>query len=177
MAKKPAAKSSASPASAATRFTDTKRVQDLIALMAENGLTEIELVEGAAKIVLRRGTFSNTSGAPAVHHAPHPASLHHAAPVAAPHAPSTPSAPAEDANLIAIKSPMVGTFYSAPNPESDPYVSVGTNVDEKSVVCIIEAMKVFNEIHAEVRGTVTKVLVSNGQAVEFGQPLFMVKPG
>jgi len=71
---------------------------------------------------------------------------------------------------------MVGTFYSAPNPESDAYVNVGKTVDEKTVVCIIEAMKVFNEIHAEVSGTVTKVLVSNGQAVEYGQPLFMVRP-
>jgi len=72
---------------------------------------------------------------------------------------------------------MVGTFYSAPSPDAPAFISVGSAVDEKTVVCIIEAMKHFNEIHAEVRGTVTKVLISNGQVVEFGQPLFMVKPG
>lgn len=162
--------SAASPALPAS-FTDTRRVKDLIALMEANGLTEIELVEDKAKIVLRRGTFSASSGAPAGQHASHPAPVHPAA-----LAPSAPAAPAEDTSLIPIKSPMVGTFYSAPNPESDPYMSIGTSVDEKSLVCIIEAMKVFNEIHAEVRGTVVKILVNNGQAVEFGQPMFMVKP-
>ena len=168
MAKKPIVKPTAGTAS----FTDTKRVKDLIALMAENGLTEIELVEDKAKIVLRRGTFSGTavaaSHAPIVHHAP---AAHVATAPAA-----TPAAPAEDTTLVAIKSPMVGTFYTAANPESDPYVSIGSNVDAKSVVCIIEAMKVFNEIHAELSGTIVKMLVSNGQTVEFGQPLFMVKP-
>ena len=157
--------SSTAPAS----FTDTRRVKDLIALMAENGLSEIELVEDKAKIVLRRGSYSGVAAAPMTHHAP----VMHAAPSPA----AAPAAPAEDTSLVAIKSPMVGTFYTAPNPESDPYVAIGTPVDVKSVVCIIEAMKVFNEIHAEVSGTVVKLLVNNGQAVEFGQPLFMVKPG
>jgi acetyl-CoA carboxylase biotin carboxyl carrier protein len=176
MAKK---SSSSSSSSEGGSFTDTKRVKELVALMADNGLTEIELVEDKSRIVLRRGTVSGTSvvqTAP-VMHAP---IAHHPAPAAA-HAPAAPAAPsgaaAEDPNLIPIKSPMVGTFYSSPNPESDSYVSIGKTVDEKTVVCIIEAMKVFNEIHAEVRGTIAKVLVSNGQVVEFGQPLFLVKKG
>ena len=152
-------------------FTDTKRVKDLIALMAENGLTEIELVEDKSRIVLRRGTVSGGMAAAPSHYAP---PMH--APSHAP-APSTP-APAKntDDGLIAVKSPMVGTFYAAANPESDPFLSVGTEIQkDKTVVCIIEAMKVFNEIHADITGTVAKVLVSNGQVVEFGQPLFMVK--
>jgi acetyl-CoA carboxylase biotin carboxyl carrier protein len=176
------AKKTAPTGSAGGSFTDTKRVKELVALMADNGLTEIELVEDKSRIVLRRGTTSGGQAvgpmthAPVAHHpAPQPlppsaSSGHHAASPAS-------SAPAEDANVIPVKSPMVGTFYSSPNPESDPYVSIGKHVDEKTVVCIIEAMKVFNEIHAEVSGTVTKVLVSNGQVVEFGQPLFLVKKG
>jgi acetyl-CoA carboxylase biotin carboxyl carrier protein len=169
------AKKSSTPAGGAA-FTDTQRVEELVRLMAENGLTEIELVEDKSRIVLRRGTVSGSS-LPAGGQVSH---MHMSLAPAAPQAPASttaaPSAPKEDANLVPIKSPMVGTFYTAANPESDAYVSIGSNVDEKSVVCIIEAMKVFNEIHAEVRGTVVKLLVSNGQAVEYGQPLFMVKP-
>lgn len=171
--------SSSSSAQSGGSFTDTKRVQELVALMAEKGLTEIELVEDKSRIVLRRGTVSAGAGVGQavpmqmpVAHAPV------AAPVSqAPASPAAPAAPAEDANLVPIKSPMVGTFYSSPNPESEAYVSIGKTVDEKTIVCIIEAMKVFNEIEAQVRGTVAKMLVSNGQAVEFGQPLFLVKPG
>jgi acetyl-CoA carboxylase biotin carboxyl carrier protein len=82
-----------------------------------------------------------------------------------------------DEGLITIKSPMVGTFYSAANPDSDPYVSIGADVEkDKTVVCVIEAMKVFNEIHADATGTISRILVSNGQTVEYGQPLFLVKP-
>jgi acetyl-CoA carboxylase biotin carboxyl carrier protein len=151
-------------------FTDTKRVKDLIALMAENGLSEIELVEDKSRILLRRGISGGGGGA-----AMAPAPMAHApiqaqAPAAAPAA-----KPVEDDKTMPIKSPMVGTFYSAPSPDAAAYVAVGTSVDEKSVVCIIEAMKVFNPIHAEVRGTVVKVLVANGQVVEYGQPLFLVK--
>jgi len=156
-------------------FTDTKRVKELIKLMAENDLTEIELMEDKSKITLKRALPTATvisSGPPMMqpqHHAPAP--VHQA-----PAAPAAPAAPVEDEKLIAIKSPMVGTYYGAANPESPAYVSVGSSVGEDTVVCIIEAMKVFNEIRAEKSGTVAKVLVSNGQAVEFGQPLFMLRP-
>jgi acetyl-CoA carboxylase biotin carboxyl carrier protein len=165
MAKRPN-ETSARPAG----FTDTKRVKELVALMEANGLTEIELMEDKSRIVLRRGT---STAAPASHFAPAPAPLAHAAP-AAPQAPA--AKPAEDEKLLTIKSPMVGTYYAAPSPDAAPYVSVGSAVDDKAVVCIIEAMKVFNPIPAEVSGTIAKVLVTNGQVVEYGQPLFLVKP-
>jgi len=151
-------------------FTDTRRVKELVELMTEAGLTEMELAEGASRILLRKG-----GGVVAA-----PAAVAHVPVMPAP-APVTSPAPAksggEEAGLVAIKSPMVGTFYASPNPESDAFVTVGTDVEkEQSVVCIIEAMKVFNEIHADVSGTVVKILASNGQAVEYGQPLFMVRP-
>ena len=155
-------------------FTDTKRVKELIQLMAENELTEIELVEDKAKITLRRAGAVVPVAAP-VAYAP--------APVAAPAAASAPAAaapaaPAKDADagLVPIKSPMVGTFYTSANPDSDPFVQVGSNVTANSVVCIIEAMKVFNEIKAEASGTIAKILVQNGKPVEYGQPLFLIKP-
>ena len=81
-----------------------------------------------------------------------------------------------DSNLLKIESPMVGTFYAAPSPEEPPYVQVGDKVKEDSIVCIVEAMKLFNEIEAEVKGEIVEVLVENGQLVEYGQPLFLVKP-
>ena len=86
--------------------------------------------------------------------------------------PARRAAKSADEGLIEIKSPMVGTYYAAPNPDSDAYVSIGADVEkDKTVVCVIEAMKVFNEIHADATGSIVKILVSNGQAVEFGQPL------
>ncbi len=150
-------------------FTDTKRVRELIALMAENSLTEIELVEDKSKITLKRGGAYVPAAMPAP--MPHQAPAH-----ATPAAPSAPAAPAPEEKFTPIKSPMVGTFYSSANPESDAYVSIGSEVGAESVVCIIEAMKVFNEIRAEVSGTIVKILVQNGQAVEYNQPLFLVKP-
>jgi acetyl-CoA carboxylase biotin carboxyl carrier protein len=152
-------------------FTDTARVKGLIALMADNGLTEIELVEANSRILLRRGGTSAPAGAPAPVHYAAPA------PAAAPAAPAAaaPAAQPEE-KLLTIKSPMVGTYYAAPSPDAAPYVSIGSAVDDKSVVCIIEAMKVFNPIPSEVAGTIAKILVTNGQVVEYGQPLFLVKP-
>ncbi|HMD54254.1 MAG TPA: acetyl-CoA carboxylase biotin carboxyl carrier protein [Phycisphaerae bacterium] len=145
-------------------FTDNKRVKELIRLMNENGLSEIELVEDKASIRIKRELTAPVSAAALV---PQPA---------APAVPTAGKSAESDEGLITIKSPMVGTFYSAANPESDPYVKVGSVVEKNSVVCIIEAMKVFNEIHAEVSGVVAKILVNNGQAVEFNQPLFQVRP-
>lgn len=174
MAKKksPSASSTSRSTPSYSTFTDTRRVQDLIALMSDHGLSEIELAEGTSRIVLRRGapaaSHAATVHAPAVHAAPAPA------PTAVPTAPAKPAA--EDEKLLPIKSIMVGTFYAAPSPDAAPYVTVGTHVDEKTNVCIIEAMKVFNPIAAEVTGTIVKLLVSNGQTVEFGQPLFLVRP-
>jgi acetyl-CoA carboxylase biotin carboxyl carrier protein len=166
MAKKPTEKA------ASVRFTDTRRVKELIALMTENGLTEIELAEDKSRIVLRKGVVGATAGTPMVHAAPLPAAQHASAAPAA--VPATQAAPEEE--LIAIKSPMVGTYYAAPGPDAPAYASIGAAVDDKTVVCIIEAMKVFNPIPAGVNGTVVRILVANGQAVEFGQTMFLVKP-
>jgi acetyl-CoA carboxylase biotin carboxyl carrier protein len=105
-----------------------------------------------------------------------------AAPAALPppaaQAPEAPSAPAPQAStgLTAIKAPMVGTFYRSPSPEADPYVDIGSRVSPENVVCILEAMKVMNEIKAEISGEIVKVCVQNGEAVEYDQPLFLVKP-
>lgn len=152
-------------------FTDNKRVKDLIKLMSDHGLTEIELVEDKAKIRLKRD-FAPV-GMPMTA-APMMPMAHHV-PIMAPTANPGTAAPAEDEGVIPIQSPMVGTFYTAANPDSDPFVKIGTTVGKDTVVCIIEAMKVFNEIRAEVSGVVTKILVQNGQPVEYNQPLFMVK--
>lgn len=110
-----------------------------------------------------------------------PAPMQHAvpAPVAAPAAapaPPTEAAPAADAGPV-IKSPTVGTFYASPGPDDPPFVSVGSKVGSDTIVCIVEAMKVFNQIPAEMNGTITEILVKDGEAVEFGQPLFRISQG
>ncbi|MFQ5805210.1 MAG: acetyl-CoA carboxylase biotin carboxyl carrier protein [Phycisphaerae bacterium] len=145
---------------------DIERINSLIALMVEHDLTEIEIEEGETHILLKRGPGAAASGAPTAVAAPSSA----AAP--APPAETAPAAPAE----AHIRSPMVGTFYAAPDPESPPFVSVGDLVEPDTVVCLVEAMKVFNEIKAEVSGRLTKLLVNNAEAVEYDQPLFAVAP-
>ncbi|MGC8623887.1 MAG: acetyl-CoA carboxylase biotin carboxyl carrier protein [Phycisphaerae bacterium] len=150
-------------------FTDNKRVKDLIKLMSDHGLTEIELVEDKAKIRLKRDFFPG-GGQPMVAPSVPPVST---TPFSS--AVTSPAAPATEENLTAIKSPMVGTFYTAANPESEPFVKIGARVEKDTVVCIIEAMKVFNELRAEISGVVAKVMVRNGDPVEYNQPLFLVK--
>lgn len=144
------------------------RIKDLVELMKEHDLSEIDLRESRQRIRLCRGPKEvvRTAAAPVAV----------AAPVAAaPAASAAPSAPAGDGpNVVTIKSPMVGTFYARANPKAEAFVKVGGQVDTTTTVCIIEAMKVFNEIPAEVRGTITAVLVSDGEAVEFDKPLFKV---
>ncbi|MBS0195466.1 MAG: acetyl-CoA carboxylase biotin carboxyl carrier protein [Planctomycetes bacterium] len=142
------------------------KLKDLVALMKANDLTEVELRGDKESIVIKRG------GAPAP--------VQYAAPAQAPVAPAVPAAPAAPAAPApvagpAIESPMVGTFYSAPNPDAAPFVKVGQSVTPDTVVCIIEAMKVFNEIKAEKSGVVESVLAKNGQSVEFGQKLFALR--
>ncbi len=147
---------------------DVQRVRSLVELMKEHDLSEIDIREGATRIQLRRGSDPVVTVA-----APQVA----AAPAAAP-AVSQPSAAeqrrADDAHVAMIKSPIVGTFYAAPTPDSPPFVKVGDHVGPETVVCIVEAMKVFNQIPAEVSGKIQTMLVENGQPVEFGQPLFKV---
>ncbi|HCK73165.1 MAG TPA: acetyl-CoA carboxylase biotin carboxyl carrier protein [Planctomycetaceae bacterium] len=141
------------------------RILELIDLMKEHDLCEIDLKQDDEQIRLVRG------GQPVIPVAAAPAP---AAPAAAPAA--TDSAPAADDNLITINSPMVGTFYSRPNPDSDSFVQIGDIVNNDTTVCIIEAMKVFNEIQAEVKGKIVAILVDDEEPVDVGKPLFKVDP-
>lgn len=151
---------------------DIDEIHRLIELMNENELLELELVEDSKKIRLKK----KYDGGPKVIAAPMAAGPVAQAPVAA-SAAETPAAPAgAPAGTVEIKSPMVGTFYRSNNPESPPYVEEGDSVNADTVVCIVEAMKVFNEIKAEMEGTIVSILVENGQTVEYGQPMFLVKP-
>jgi len=157
---------------------DIRKLKELVRLMVDNDLVEIDLRDSKEQVTMRR---PNAAAMPQVYHAPVPIAFPPStyAPIAGPSlaATTTPAAPSDDAGLTRIESPMVGTFYVAANPDSPAFASVGTQVSPDKVVCIIEAMKIFNEIKAECAGTIAKVLVKNGQAVEFGQPLFLVKPG
>jgi len=150
-------------------MTDLKTLKQLARLMVEHSLTELELDSEGVRVKLKRGGESTGTVVHMAHAGPAPAAP--ATPVAAP----TSAAPAVDEGLVAITSPMVGTFYAASSPDAKPFMAPGDRVGPESVVCIIEAMKVFNEIKAELSGTVEKVMVSSGQAVEFGQPLFLVR--
>ena len=147
---------------------DVRRIRRLVELMKEHDLTEIDVREGATRIQLRRG------GEPEIVVAPPRAAAVPAAPLAAAAATAPAPVSAEDAFFAVIKSPMVGTFYVAPDPDSPPYVKVGDHVGPDTTVCIVEAMKVFNQIPAEVSGKIVASLVENGQSVEFGQALFKV---
>ncbi len=151
--------------------------------MQRSDLTEFSVEEEGLKLKIARA--SNAASAPVVVAAPTLASaapfpVAAPAPVAAAPAASAPAAAApagDESGVVYVKSPMVGTFYKAASPESKPFAEVGTKITETSVVCIIEAMKIMNEIQAEVKGTVVEILVENGQPVEYGQKLFKVKQG
>lgn len=153
-------------------------IKALVELMVANDLSRIELREGEALILLRRGQPVVTSNgatvmtAPIVGHAPAAAP----APAAPVSQPPPALAAAAESTEITIRSPMVGTFYAAPDPESPPFANVGDVVRPDSVVCLVEAMKVFNEIKAEAGGRITRVLVKSGQPVEYDQPLFTLAP-
>lgn len=145
---------------------DTKTVEFLVKLMAEQDLSEIDLHEGEHRIRLRRG--GRIVSAPVAVAAPV------AAPASAPVATPAPVAAAPKSNYHEIKSPMVGTFYAKPKPDADDYVKVGSRVKPDSIVCKLEAMKLFNDLLAECSGTIAEVCVKNGQSVEFGTVLFRV---
>lgn len=156
---------------------DLKRLRELIEMMEEHGVTEVNLRKGEEQWRLRRGpqevvTMVPQQAAPA----PAPAPAPTAAPPANTAAPAPASPSDSNEGLIEIKSPTIGTFYSAPSPDEPAFVSVGSTVSPESIVCLVEAMKVFNQVPAETSGTITKILVSDGDSVEFNQPLFLVKP-
>ena len=145
-----------------------KKIKELVDLMIDNNLIELEMVDGDSKILLKRPA----PGQPCVTQVPMPA-----APAEQRLAEPSPKKEKDvDDGLIEVKSPMVGTFYASPSPDSKPFVTVGTRVEPDTVVCIIEAMKVMNEIKAETAGTIAEVLCKAGQALEYGQVLFKVKP-
>ena len=152
---------------------DLKDIKAIIDLMKKNSISEFELERQEFKIKLKRSNGGHVveegQGGPIYHQLPASSS---AAPAALPPA----AAPVVPSNEVDIKSPMVGTFYRAPSPEAANYVEVGTEVNPDTVVCIIEAMKVMNEIKAEVRGVITQTTVDNAKPVEFGQPLFKIRP-
>ena len=147
---------------------DVKKVRQLIELMKEHDLSELDLRQADHRVKIRRGGEVVAYTGP-VAAAPAPVA---AAPAAAPAA----AAPDSDSRMLVIKSPMVGTFYKASSPDSPAFVKVGDRIGPEKTVCIIEAMKVFNEIPAGVSGQVVAILVENGAPVEFGQPLIKVEP-
>ncbi|WP_115460718.1 acetyl-CoA carboxylase biotin carboxyl carrier protein [Winogradskyella aurantiaca] len=159
---------------------DLKEIQNLIRFVAKSGASEVKLETGDVKITIKTGQDSETTivqqmpmaAAPVVPAAP-------VAPVATPAEPAAPAAPAaaaDDSKYITIKSPIIGTFYRKPSPDKPVFVEVGTEIKEGDVLCVIEAMKLFNEIESEVSGKIVKVLVDDASPVEFDQPLFMVDP-
>ncbi|HZL37669.1 MAG TPA: acetyl-CoA carboxylase biotin carboxyl carrier protein [Tepidisphaeraceae bacterium] len=172
---------SAPPAPAAAKHSgpmDLALLERLVKLMADNGLSALELSDGGQRIALKRGV--DPSAIPQAQMMAYPSMPAHAGPTLAPSAANGGNggpAPAgdEEAGLLKIKSPMVGTFYSAPAKGAKSYVNVGSQVDETTDVCIIEAMKNFNVHKAECSGVIARILVQDGQPVDFGQVLFLVK--
>ncbi|MCO5260404.1 MAG: acetyl-CoA carboxylase biotin carboxyl carrier protein [Crocinitomicaceae bacterium] len=161
-----------------------REIQDLIKFVAKSGVTEVEIEQKDFKITIKacngepierqivvQAAAPVQQLAPAVV-APSPV----AAPPATPATPATPAPAADDSKLITIKSPMIGTFYRAPGADKDPFVSVGQTINKGDTVCIIEAMKLFNEIESEISGKIVKVLVDDATPVEYDQPLFLVEP-
>lgn len=149
---------------------DLRKLKTLIDLVSESNISELEITEADGKVRIVKADPHAVASAPVAYQA---------APVAAAAAPVAAAPAAEVAAPVApghtVKSPMVGTFYGAASPGAKPFVTVGSTINEGEPICIIEAMKIMNEIEADKSGTVTKVLCENGQAVEFGQPLFIIE--
>ena len=155
-----------------------EELRELISLLRENGLAELELENESIRVRLRRDSALPAPASVGEVQQPAPASA--PAPAPAPAGPTHPgtqatTAASQDQDLHIISSPIVGTFYRSPSPNADPFVKIGSNVEPESVVCIIEAMKLMNEIQAEATGEVVKIYVENGQPVEYGQPLFGIR--
>jgi acetyl-CoA carboxylase biotin carboxyl carrier protein len=150
---------------------DLKEIKELISLMRKNDLSVFKMEKEGFKITLKKGTDYQpviTTAPPAAFPAAGPA-------VGTVSSADSPAAPKDTSNLREITSPMVGTFYASPTPEAGPFVTVGQEVTEDTVVCIMEAMKVMNEIKAEVRGVIAEVVAENGKPVQYGQVLFKVR--
>jgi acetyl-CoA carboxylase biotin carboxyl carrier protein len=176
--KKTTPRGKAAVASIASGPMDLGLLEKLVKLMADNGLSTVELTDGDQRITLKRGGETVTL----------PPSMGYSFPAAGPSHPAAVSptsategsalaAADDESKLVPVKSPMPGTFYASPAKGAKPFVTVGAKVEEETDVCIVEAMKVFNTIKAECRGVIAKILVQDSQPVEFGQVLFLVKPG
>lgn len=152
--------------SSATPF-DLERLQLLIKLMEDHDLSEVDLHNGDQRCRLKRGQPAGMQMVP----------MQQAVPAVAAAPAATAAAAPQESEGVPIKSPTVGTFYAAASPDDEPFVKVGSKVGPETVVCLVEAMKVYNQITADVSGTVLEVLVSSGDAVDFGQVLFRVRPG
>ena len=156
---------------------ELEKIKELIEMMKANDLNELEIVDGQTRVMLKRGAAEQVM--PQVVAMP---SMVSASGVGLGMVPAEQATegdkPSEEpvSNVLEIVSPIVGTFYLTPSPNADPFVEVGSHIEEDTVVCIIEAMKVMNEIKSEIKGTIKKILVSNGQSVEYGEPLFQVEP-
>ena len=162
---------------------DLKQIKQIIDLMKRSELTEFAVEEEGFKLKIRRGmnglpvvSTGRGSNPPFI---PSDSNSTPPMPVPAPLSSTLPGAPvvSEEPGITYVKSPMVGTFYRSPSPESKAFVDVGTKIEDNSLVCIIEAMKIMNEIQAETKGTIVEILVENGQPVEYGQRLFKLKQG
>lgn len=158
-----------------------KEIQDLIKFVAKSGVSEVEIEQKDFKIIIKAEDKSHkeerqivVQAAAPVAAAPAPAAIPAPAPAAAPANPAP--AAEDDSKYVTIKSPMIGTFYRSPGPDKDAFVSVGDTIGTGDTVCIIEAMKLFNEIESEISGKIVKVLVDDSTPVEYDQPLFLVDP-
>ena len=154
-----------------------KEIQDLIKFVSKSGVSEVEIEQKDFKITIK----TPVGGSPIAAMAPMapmamPMPVAAPAPAAAPVASAPTPAPAQNSNLIEIKSPMIGTFYRSAGPDKPPFVEVGQSIKPGDKVCIIEAMKLFNEIESEISGTIVKVLVNDSSPIEYDQPLFLVEP-
>jgi len=160
----------------AEKDADVQKITELIKIMKENDLVEIDIKHGDDQVSLRRAQPAQPTTLATPFITSLPAGMPGVALPADPGAAGAAPAAKATEEFLEITSPIVGTFYEAPSPDSDPYVETGTQVTPQTVVCIIEAMKVMNEIKAEVGGTVVERCVTNGQAIEYGQVLFKIKP-
>ena len=155
--------------------TDLSKIKKIIEIMKDNDLVEVEIKHGDDKILLKRSQPQQPAitAVPLIGHALNDVQTHTQNVSASEEIAGGPN---KDDGLVEIKSPIVGTFYATPSPDADAFVELNSHVDPQMIVCIVEAMKVMNEIKAETSGTIAEILVSNGQAVEYGQELFKVKP-
>ena len=154
---------------------DLKEIQNLIKFVSNSGVAEVKLEMDDVKITIRTTLEGNTHDVTYVQQAPMQQALPQAAPAIAPVA-TTPAASDENSKYVTIKSPIIGTFYRKPAPDKPMFVEVGSTIGKGDVLCVIEAMKLFNEIESEISGKIVKILVDDSSPVEFDQPLFLVDP-